>query len=192
MLPKLQSWCLFLDLVGVIFLSFTTYILANNKIPSFRQLEFLNSIDQNRIAFACVAFTIFLFTCKGLLAPALYSRNMVFLTRVSVKSSLSICGRFFSKPVTFVKKNNSQESAYALSQGVTSSINEILGSLIILISEAVLLFSLVTVMFFQIGFCQFSTSLFSEPLFSFLISKWATANSKIQRVELMPFCLEIR
>jgi ABC-type bacteriocin/lantibiotic exporter with double-glycine peptidase domain len=144
-----QSLLNFLDLVGVIFLSFTTYILANNKIPSFRQLEFLNSIDQNRIAFACVAFTIFLFTCKGLLAPALYSRNMVFLTRVSVKSSLSICGRFFSKPVTFVKKNNSQESAYALSQGVTSSINEILGSLIILISEAVLLFSLVTLMFFS-------------------------------------------
>ena len=49
-----QSLLNFLDLVGVIFLSFTTYILANNKIPSFRQLEFLNSIDQNRIAFACV------------------------------------------------------------------------------------------------------------------------------------------
>ena len=144
-----QSLLNFLDLVGVISISLTTYILANNKIPNLRQLEFLNSIDPNRIAFACVAFTILLFTCKGLLAPALYSRNMIFLTRVSVKVSLSICRRFFSKPVTFVKKNNSQESAYALSQGVTSSINEILGSLIILISEAVLLLSLVIVMFFS-------------------------------------------
>ena len=161
-----QSILSFLDLMGVVSLSLTTYIFVNNKIPNFKQLAFMNSINPNVIAFACVAFTIFLFTCKGLLAPALYSRNMIFLTKVSVKISLTICRKFFSKPITFVKKNSSQESAYALSQGVTSAINEILGSAIILISEAVLLLALVAVMFFSnwllsiLNIIIFGTSLF--------------------------------
>ena len=99
-----QSILSFLDLMGVVSLSLTTYILVNNKIPNFKQLAFMISINPNVIAFACVAFTIFLFTCKGLLAPALYSRNMIFLTKVSVKISLTICRKFFSKPITFVKK----------------------------------------------------------------------------------------
>ena len=161
-----QSILSFLDLMGVVSLSLTTYIFVNNKIPNFKQLAFMNSINANVIAFTCVAFTIFLFTCKGLLAPALYSRNMIFLTKVSVKISLTICRKFFSKPITFVKKNSSQESAYALSQGVTSAINEILGSAIILISEAVLLLALVAVMFFSnwllsiLNIIIFGTSLF--------------------------------
>lgn len=144
-----QSILSSLDLIGVVSLSLTTYILVNNRVPGFEQLEFLKSIDSEKIAIACIAFTIILFTCKGLLAPVLFSKNMIFLTKVSVKISLSICRRFFSKPINLIKKNSSQESAYALSQGVTSAINEILGSIIILISEVVLLASLVTVMFFS-------------------------------------------
>jgi ABC-type bacteriocin/lantibiotic exporter with double-glycine peptidase domain len=144
-----QSFLNILDLVGVLALSLTTYLLTNDKFPDFQFFRIFRNEDLNRIAFTCVAITIFLFTAKGFVTPVLYSRIMRFLTGTSVKISIKISKDFFSRPLTFLQRRNAQDTAYALSQGVTSAINEILGSLIILVSEMLLLSSLFAVMLFS-------------------------------------------
>ena len=144
-----QSFLNFLDLTGVLVLSFTTYLLTNNHFPNIGIFQSLNNEDLNSIAFACIALTILLFTLKGIIAPLLFSKIMRFLTGISVRISMNLSKDFFSRPLTFLQKRNSQDFAYSLSQGVTSAINEILGSLIILVSEILLLASLFSVMFFS-------------------------------------------
>ncbi len=144
-----QSFLNFLDLIGVLALSFTTYLLTNNKFPNLEIFRIFDPRDLNGIAFSCVAITIILFTLKGIIAPILYSKIMRFLTGISVRVSMSISKEFFTRPLTFLQKRNSQDSAYSLSQGVTSAINEILGSIIILVSEMLLLTSLFAVMFYS-------------------------------------------
>ena len=105
--------------------------------------------NYNNLVSLLVISTILLFTLKGLLAPILFTRIMKILSKISIQLSLSITRDFFSKSNTFQQKYKSQESIYAISQGVTASIVEVFGNMAILISELILLTGLIIIMSFS-------------------------------------------
>ena len=143
-----QSALNILDLVGVLSLTLTTYLLVNGNLPKNKLFEPLSNLNSSFSAAAFIAITIFLFTLKGLLAPIFLSNFMSYLTKISIQISHELTKNFFSKPITFLQKYSSQKSLFALSQGVTAAINEILGSFMILIAELLLLCLLILTMIF--------------------------------------------
>ena len=138
-----------LDLAGVTLLTLTTYLLTNGTLPNIAILNSLSGVRVESLSFALISSTILLFTLKGVLSPLFISKTMKFLTSISVDFSTKLTRNFFSRPRTFLQRYSSQEVVFSLSQGVTAAINEIIGSAVILISEIILLFLLVTLMLFS-------------------------------------------
>jgi len=138
-----------LDLLGVLSISLTSYVLINRKSPEIGIFKNNFLSNYNNLASLLVAITILLFTIKGLTAPILFSRIIKNLSKISIQLSLSITRDFFSKSNTFQQKYKSQESIYAISQGVTALIVEVFGNMVLLISELILLVGLAIIMAFS-------------------------------------------
>jgi ABC-type bacteriocin/lantibiotic exporter with double-glycine peptidase domain len=160
-----QSALNILDLVGVLSLTLTTYLLVNGNLPKNKLFESISNLNSSFSAAAFIAITIFLFTLKGLLAPIFLSNFMSYLTKISIQISHELTKKFFSKPITFLQKYSSQKSLFALSQGVTAAVNEILGSFLILIAELFLLCLLISTMIFT----NWILALINVLLFTFTI-----------------------
>jgi len=142
-----QIFLTILDLFGVLAIAFITYLLANGRIPSLKFAKQFEFLGLDTIIYLLVVIVIFLFTLKSILAPFLYSKTMGYLGLASVRISLELSEKFFSKPHSFIQKKKSQDSIYSLNQGVTAAVSEIIGPAIILLSEFVLLFLLLLAMF---------------------------------------------
>jgi len=155
-----------LDLLGVLSLSLTTYTLTNKSLPKFSFFQNFKNENLHSLSVTLISLTIALFTIKGFVAPILYSRIMKYLTRISINLSESITRTFFAMPRSFHQKYRTQETIFSLSQGITSAVNEVLGSSIILFSETLLLFFLIFIMLISnwvltlLNFVLFSLTLY--------------------------------
>jgi len=161
----IQSLLSVMDLIGVASLYLTTYLFTNGSLPKIEIFFYFNKFEPRSLAAALVILTISLFTVKGIVAPLYYSKVMNFLADITVKLSITLTKKFFSMPRTFIQKYNSQESVFALSQGVTAAINDVLGSAIILFSEFVLLASLIVITFLS----NWVLTIFNLILFGLII-----------------------
>lgn len=97
------------------------------------------------VVFACGAAVALLL--KSLLSGLLTRRILVFLANRQAIVSARLTKALLSRPITFVQRRSSQETAYALIQGAGAATMLILGQLAIALSEISLLVALSVTLF---------------------------------------------
>jgi len=133
----------FLDLMGVALLGVLGSLAITgsaSKNPGSRVqgvLEFLNINDmsvQNQAIFLGTLAGIFLIT-KTLFSLFFAKRTMYFLSYRSAKLTENLIAKLLSQSLQSINKNSVQENIYALTGGIGSVVNSIIGASIFTISD---------------------------------------------------------
>ena len=133
----------FLDLMGVALLGVLGSLAITgsaSKNPGSRVqgvLEFLNINDmsvQNQAIFLGTLAGIFLVT-KTLFSLFFAKRTMYFLSYRSAKLTENLIAKLLSQSLQSINKNSVQENIYALTGGIGSVVNSIIGASIFTISD---------------------------------------------------------
>jgi ABC-type multidrug transport system fused ATPase/permease subunit len=143
-----------LDLIGVAFLGVLGSLAitgSSSRAPGSRVetvLKFLNINNlslQHQATLLGLSAAIFLVT-KTLLSLFFSKRTMYFLSYRSAKLTENLISKLLSQPLQSINKNSVQENIYALTGGVGSVVNSIIGAAIFIISDlsltVILLFGL--------------------------------------------------
>jgi ABC-type multidrug transport system fused ATPase/permease subunit len=136
-----------LDLIGVMLIGLVGALAVSTvggQPPPKRVMSIINGLgfggmsDNARIAlFACVAAVLLL--AKSLISPVIASRALNFLASREAVISGRLTRELLSRPLIFVQKRSSQETAGALLQGVNAATIGVLGQMVIGVSEIALL-----------------------------------------------------
>ncbi len=142
-----------LDLIGVALLGVVGF-LAVSAVSGQRPPERLGRalaalhLDGTHTALVAVfaGVAAFLLVAKNLINPFLVARIQRFLARREALVSAQLTRGLLSRPLSFLQRRSSQETAAALLDGTTNAVQIVLGQAVVAASEAVLLILLVVVM----------------------------------------------
>lgn len=98
------------------------------------------------VIFACGAAVALLL--KSLVSGLLTRRILVFLANRQAIVSARLTKELLSRPITFIQRRSSQETAYALIQGAGAATMQVLGQVAVALSEIALLVALSVTLFF--------------------------------------------
>jgi ABC-type multidrug transport system fused ATPase/permease subunit len=98
------------------------------------------------VIFACGAAIALLL--KSLVSGLLTRRILVFLANRQAIVSARLTKELLSRPITFIQRRSSQETAYALIQGAGAATMQVLGQVAVALSEIALLVALSVTLFF--------------------------------------------
>lgn len=136
-----------LDLAGVLLLGLVAVMAAataqGNPIPEaivdVAQSIGLGSLDEPTLVAVFGIAAAFLLILKSILTLVMVRRLFQFLADRTAMVSASLSSKFFSCSLLVVQSRPSQEVAYALSQGTSAAVLYVLGSGMVILSEACLL-----------------------------------------------------
>jgi ABC-type multidrug transport system fused ATPase/permease subunit len=136
-----------LDLLGVLLiglvgaLSVTTIQSqpAPSVVRSIADTLGLESLSDQQLVVAFAAAAAAVLLVKSLLSSILTRRVFMFLANRQALVSARLCAALLSKPLTFVQKRASQETAFALIYGAGAATMSILGLLTVAATEVALL-----------------------------------------------------
>lgn len=144
-----------LDLVGVVLLGMVGSLAVSASsgqpppAPIAKALSHLGLTGLSTgvlIAGLAGAAAVLLLT-KSVLSPLLIARSMRFLARREALVSAGLAANLFSRPLTFIQQRSSQQTAFALINGVDAATTQVLGQLVIAAAEAALLAVLAITLF---------------------------------------------
>jgi len=107
-----------------------------SKLLDFFNLEGFSY--QNQIVIIGLCSALFLIS-RTLLSAYFTYRSLIFLSKKSAQLTSSLLNKLLAQPILRIKQKTSTETLYALTDGVRTVTLEILGSIIILISDISLL-----------------------------------------------------
>jgi ABC-type multidrug transport system fused ATPase/permease subunit len=136
-----------LDLIGVLLIGMVGALAVTTvqsqppptavvRVADFFGLEDLS--DQALVSVFAAAAAVVLLT-KSIFSSYLTRRVLVFLANRQALVSARLSKELLSRPLTFVQKRSSQETAYALIAGAGAATSQILGQLVIVATELALL-----------------------------------------------------
>lgn len=126
-------------LIGLVLVLSTTY--ATGQTPAGVEQwvrEFDVAVSPALIVWIVIAAATALIS-KSFLSAYLNVRMFRFLASRDASIASSLAEKLMAQPLVFIQRRSSQETAYALGQGVTSAVLGMLGSTFIAISETLLL-----------------------------------------------------
>lgn len=136
-----------LDLVGVLLIgivgAMSVALIEGQPPPAiveafFAVLGLATLSTESQLAVLAAAAAVVLLT-KSIVSPFLMSRILAFLARREAQVSARLTGDLLSRPLTFVEKRSSQETAYALIQGAAQATVAVLGQAVVAVGELALL-----------------------------------------------------
>ena len=157
-----------LDLVGVLLIGLVGALAVTTvqsqpppaavvQIADFFGLEDLS--DQALVSVLAGTAAVVLLT-KSTLSSFLTRRVLVFLANRQALVSARLSKELLSRPLTFVQKRSSQETAYALISGAGAATSQILGQLVIAATELALLLVLAGALLFFSPFVALGSIVF--------------------------------
>lgn len=138
----------FLDLVGVALVGLMSSLAVTGisgkqtgeRVSKILQLLNLET-QESRIQFASLGLLAALFlACKTMATMFLGRKILFFLSSRSASVSGDLLKKYFSLPITFLRRRNTQEAIYALTAGVNYLTLGVIGSWASLISDTTLMF----------------------------------------------------
>jgi ABC-type multidrug transport system fused ATPase/permease subunit len=152
----IQASLSILDLIGVAAVGLVGALAVTgvqSKNPGDRvgqALEILKIQDfslQNQVA-VLAAFAAVLFTVRTVLSIILSRKILFFLSRCGALISGNLVEKLLSQPLSTVQSKSSQETLFAVTQGVNALTVGLIGSVTTIFSDIVLLFVIFLVLFY--------------------------------------------
>lgn len=139
-----------MDLVGVALvgvLGALTVSGIQSGVPGNRVSKVLTFLNLNELSFqqqvTCLGILASTFLIgRTILSAFLTRKTMRFLANRGAQLSSDLVSKFLAQPITSIKSNSSFQSMYALTTGVWIAILEVLGTVIVMVSD----FSLLIIM----------------------------------------------
>jgi ABC-type multidrug transport system fused ATPase/permease subunit len=136
-----------LDLIGVALVGVVGALAVrgvSSQKPGDRVSELLNFFSLSEFTYQKQIVIIGLFSALFLISRTLLSayftyRSLIFLSKKSAQLTSDLLNKLLAQPILKIKQKTSAETLYALTDGVRTVTLEILGSIIILISDISLL-----------------------------------------------------
>lgn len=136
-----------LDLVGVLLvgmvgaLAVTTVQSQPPPAPISALAHFLGlgDLSEQSLVIVLAAAAALVFLTKSILSSYLTRRVFIFLANRQAMVSARLTRELLARPLTFVLKRSSQETAYALISGVSYATSQVLGQFVVACTEIALL-----------------------------------------------------
>ena len=164
----LQAGLGFLDLLGVAAMGVLGALAVTgvqsqqpgNRVSDVLKLLGISNLSfQNQVAFLGLLATVIL-VFRTIISVVVTKRILFFLSRRSALISSNLISRLLSQSIIKVQAKTVQETAYALTAGVTSITLGVLGAAIAVIADISLLFIMLVGLFIVDPFISFTTILF--------------------------------
>jgi ABC-type multidrug transport system fused ATPase/permease subunit len=152
-----------LDLLGVIVLGLiglsvlpTSGTSTGSFTHFFYQLFHLNSFNSGQqIIFLCL-FAAFLLVLRAIISVTITKRILYFLGMKSASLSETMLKRMLSQSIVQVEESSSQASLFAITRGIDYLIMKVIGTGLVLVSDASILIALTIGLFYVSVFSAFS------------------------------------
>ncbi len=139
----IQTMTALLDLVGVLLLglvaALSVTVIQSQPAPATVQaivdragLQWLDSVQLVLLLAALAAATLLF---KSLVSSYLTRRVLVFLANRQALLAARLAGELLARPISFIQRRTSQETAYALIQGTGAATISVLGGLTVAVTE---------------------------------------------------------
>lgn len=136
-----------LDLVGVLLIGLVgalavTTVQSQPPPPTVAQLAGtvgLGDLTSQELVGVLAGTAAVVLLTKSILSSYLTRRVLVFLANRQALVSARLCRELLSRPLSFVQQRSSQQTAFALVTGAAAATVQILGQMVIIVTEAALL-----------------------------------------------------
>ncbi len=143
----IQMTTALLDLLGVVLIGAVGALSVTSlqgqapprRVATVLSALRLDSLSQAALIAALGGAAALVLLAKSVISPLLMSRVLRFLTRREVAVSARMTRELLSRPLTFVQRRSTQETAAALIQGTTSATTVALGQMTVAAAETALL-----------------------------------------------------
>ncbi len=137
----------FLDLIGVLLLglvaALAVTVVQSQPAPAIvdtvAQVLGLGELSGQQLVLALAGAAAVVLLTKSVLSSYLTRRVFVFLANRQALVSARLAKELLSRPLTFLQKRSSQETAFALIQGAGAATIQVLGQTVIAVTEIALL-----------------------------------------------------
>ncbi len=141
-----------LDLVGVLLIGLVGALAVTtiqsqpppSTVTTLAQALGLGDLSSQQLVLAFSAAAAVVLLTKSVVSSYLTRRVFIFLANRQALVSARLTRELLSRPLVFIQRRSSQETAYALIQGAGLATVQILGQTVIIITEAALLVVLAT------------------------------------------------
>ena len=146
----------FLDLIGVLLLglvaALAVTVVQSQPAPaivnSVTQIVGLDELSDQQLVLVLAGAAAVVLLSKSVLSSYLTRRVFVFLANRQALVSARLAKELLSRPLTFLQKRSSQETAFALIQGAGAATIQVLGQTVITVTEGALLVVLAVALIF--------------------------------------------
>jgi ABC-type multidrug transport system fused ATPase/permease subunit len=136
-----------LDLIGVLLLGLVGALAVTTvqSLPPPEAVEQLVSrlglsqLSSQELVVVFTAAAAAVLLSKSIISSILNRRVFIFLANRQALVTARLAKALLTRPLTFVQKRSSQETAYALIQGAGAATTQILGQLVVVLTESTLL-----------------------------------------------------
>jgi ABC-type multidrug transport system fused ATPase/permease subunit len=137
----------FLDLIGVALIGITSAVLIRGLQAKdlgdqvSRILEILNieTLPQRSLLVLLVSSAIFFLIIKTIISMFLFKKTLRYLSFRTAQISSNLVSRMFNRPVEKIFSKSIQHQLYNVTWGVEKLINGVVASLVIIVSDSILL-----------------------------------------------------
>jgi ABC-type multidrug transport system fused ATPase/permease subunit len=137
----------FLDLIGVALIGITSAVLIRGLQAKdlgdqvSRILEILNieTLPQRTLLVLLGSSAIFFFIIKTIISMYLFKKTLRYLSFRTAQISSNLVSRMFNRPVEKIFSKSIQHQLYNVTWGVEKLINGVVASLVIIVSDSILL-----------------------------------------------------
>ena len=143
----IQMSTAFLDLVGVLLLGLVGALAvtvvqsqpAPGAVTTLADFLGLGDLSGQQLVLVFAASAAVVLLTKSVLSSYLTRRVLIFLANRQALVSARLTKELLSRPLTFIQKRSSQQTAFALIQGASAATIQILGQMVIAATEIALL-----------------------------------------------------
>ncbi len=137
----------FLDLFGVALIGITSAVLIRglqakdlgDQVSRFLEILNIDSLPQRTLLILLGSSAIFFFIIKTMVSMYLFKKTLRYLSFRTAQISSNLVSRMFNRPVEKIFSNSIQHQLYNVTWGVEKLINGVVASLVIIVSDSILL-----------------------------------------------------
>ena len=137
----------FLDLFGVALIGITSAVLIRglqakdlgDQVSRFLEILNIDSLPQRTLLILLGSSAIFFFIIKTMISMYLFKKTLRYLSFRTAQISSNLVSRMFNRPVEKIFSNSIQHQLYNVTWGVEKLINGVVASLVIIVSDSILL-----------------------------------------------------
>lgn len=198
LLVGIQASLSFLDLIAIALLGIIVALSASalsGTTPSVvsRALEVvgLSEINPLSLALSLAAVAAILLVTKSIISFLLTRRTLRFLANRQAMVSGKMAGELLARPLLFIQRRSSQETAYALTSGVNATILGVIGNTVMIATEL----ALVSVLIAGLAMVDLLVTLFTIIFFALVgfvlhkvLANWAgRLGTQVSQVEVASY-----